>query len=207
MIKFEIWGKTYNLGGATKGVVIVDYDGTLSDGTHRLHLLPTKDLHLTESWSAFNQAAKHDAPISNTIAVVNGLWVSGFAVVVLTGRSDEVEADSHAWLAKHGVKYDYMIMRRATDNRKDTIIKEEVLRAIGLENIVCAFDDSPSVVPFMRSLGITTYQVTEYDKPHAHLGSHGVDKLARNCDHVWNYSACETVKKCIHCGELVELSK
>lgn len=179
MLKFEIWGKTYNLGGATKGVVIVDYDGTLSDGSHRLHLLPTKDLHLTESWSEFNQAAKFDAPISNTIAVVNGLWVSGFAVVVLTGRSDEVYSESVYWLNKYGVHYDYLIMRRHDDNRKDTIIKEEVLRAIGLENIVCAFDDSPSVVPFMRSLGITTYQVTEYDKPRDDLKSHGVGELAK----------------------------
>lgn len=179
MLKFEIWGKTYNLGSATKSVVIVDYDGTLSDGSHRLHLLPTKDLHLTESWSEFNRAAINDTPIQNTIDIINGLWVSGFAVVVLTGRSDEVYEDSVKWLYDHGVKYDHIIMRRADDNRKDTIIKEEVLRAIGLENIVCAFDDSPSVVPFMRSLGITTYQVTEYDKPHSHLQSHGVEELSK----------------------------
>lgn len=177
MINFEIWGKTYRLPTPNKGVVIVDYDGTLSDGTHRLHLLPTKDLHLTESWSEFNRAAMHDTPIRDTIAVINGLWVSGFAVIVLTGRSDEVERESHEWLNYHGVKYDYMIMRRATDNRKDTIIKEEVLRAIGLENIVCAFDDSPSVIPFMRSLGITTYAVTHYEQPHSHLQSHGVEGL------------------------------
>lgn len=176
MIKFEIWGYTYRLGG-TKGVVIVDYDGTLSDGSHRLHLLPKADLHLTESWSEFNKAAVNDAPIKDTITIVNGLWVSGFSVVILTGRSDEVERESIEWLRKHGVKYDCMIMRRPTDNRKDTIIKEEVLRAIGLENIVCAFDDSPSVIPFMRSLGITTYAVTEYEKPHAHLQSHGVEEL------------------------------
>lgn len=175
-MKFELWDQVYHLGSATKGVVIVDFDGTLSDGSHRLHLLPTKDLHLTESWSEFNRAAKHDAPIQDTINVVNGLWVSGFAVIILTGRSDEVAEDSHAWLYDHGVKYDFMIMRRSWDNRKDTIIKEEVLRAIGLENIVCAFDDSPSVIPHFRTLGVTTYAVTHYDKPHAHLASHGVEK-------------------------------
>lgn len=170
-----IWGKTYHI-PVSKGVVIVDYDGTLSDGTHRLHLLPAKDLHLTESWSEFNEAAKHDTPIADTIAIINGLWVSGFAVIILTGRSDEVESESHTWLMNHGVKYDFMIMRRATDNRKDTVIKEEVLRAIGLDKITCAFDDSPNVIKHFRNLGITTYQVTEYDKPHSHLQSHGVEK-------------------------------
>lgn len=174
MFEFEVWDCKYSL-NTPKGVVIVDYDGTLSNGTHRLHLLPTEDLHLTESWSEFNLAAVNDAPFSSTIAVINSLWVSGHAIIILTGRSDEVESESYAWLQRHGVKYDFMIMRRASDNRKDTVIKEEVLRAIGLENIVCAFDDSPNVIRHFRNLGITTYAVTEYDKPHSHLQSHGVD--------------------------------
>lgn len=178
MIKFEIWGYTYYLRG-TYGVAIVDLDGTLSDGKHRLHLLPTKDLHLTESWREFNKAAVNDKPIQSTIDVVRNLWRAGMGVVILTGRSDEVETDTILWLDRHKVKYDWLIMRRAEDNRKDTVIKEEVLRAIGLHHITCAFDDSPSVISHFRSLGITTYQVTEYDKPHAHLQSHGVEDLKK----------------------------
>ena len=100
-------------------------------------------------------------------------------VVILTGRSDEVETETILWLDRHKVKYDWMIMRRAEDNRKDTVIKEEVLRAIGLQHITCAFDDSPNVIKHFRSLGITTYQVTEYDKPHSHLQSHGVEELSK----------------------------
>lgn len=174
--EFELWGSKYHF-STSKPIVIVDLDGTLSDGSHRLHLLPTEDLHLTESWSEFNKAAVGDSPIKSTVAVVNGLWMSGFAIVILTGRSDEVMADTCDWLNYNGIKYDALIMRRKEDNRKDTIIKEEVLRAIGLENIVCAFDDSPNVVKHFRSLGITTYQVTEYDKPHNHIQSHGVEEL------------------------------
>lgn len=176
MSKFELWGNTYHVPTNGNGIVIVDLDGTLSDGTHRLHLLPTKDLHLTESWSAFNGAAIGDKPIQNTIDVVNMLWRSGMGVIILTGRSDEVETDTLIWLDRYKVKFDHLIMRRAEDNRKDTVIKEEVLRAIGLEHIKCAFDDSANVVKHFRSLGITTYQVTEYDNPHAHLQSHGVEE-------------------------------
>lgn len=176
MIKFSVWGKDYEI-NSPKGVVIVDLDGTLADGKHRLHLLPTKDLHLTESWSEFNRAAVDDRPIESTIMVVNGLWVSGFGVVVLTGRSDEVQRETAVWLDFYGVKYDCLIMRRHDDNRKDTIIKEDVLRAIGLDRIVCAFDDSPTVIPFMRSLGITTYAVTEYAKPRSDLQGHSVESL------------------------------
>lgn len=182
MIKFELWGNNYRVPTSGNGIAIIDLDGTLSDGTHRLHLLPTKDLHLTESWSAFNGAAIGDKPIQNTIDVVNMLWKAGMGVIILTGRSDEVETDTLIWLDRYKVKFDHLIMRRAEDNRKDTVIKEEVLRAIGLEHIKCAFDDSANVVKHFRSLGITTYQVTEYDKPHAHLQSHGVDELnSTNC--------------------------
>lgn len=179
-MQFEIWDQTYIMPSRHKGIVIVDYDGTLSDGKHRLHLLPTKDLHLTESWSEFNRAAVNDLPIRSTIAIINGLWVSGFAVIILTGRSDEVMKESVDWLTDNGVHYDHIIMRRSFDNRKDTIIKEEVLRAIGLDNIVCAFDDSPTVIKHMRGLGITTYAVTDYgENIHNHLKSHGVEELKK----------------------------
>lgn len=173
---FELCGNKYEF-TTSKPIVVCDLDGTLSDGSHRLHLLPTENLHLTESWSEFNRAAAGDSPIKSTIAVINGLWVSGFAVVILTGRSDEVRYETCKWLNENGVKFDEIIMRRQEDNRKDTVIKEEALRAIGLDNIVCAFDDSPNVVKHFRSLGITTYQVTEYDKPHAHIQSHGVESI------------------------------
>lgn len=200
MLKFKLWDHVYHV-RADKGIVIVDLDGTLSDGTHRLHMMPTKDLHLTESWSEFNKAASNDAPIRNTIDVVNALYRAGMAIIILTGRSDEVEIDTCLWLDRHGVKYDWLIMRRASDNRKDTVIKEEVLRTIGMRHIVCAFDDSPNVIKHFRSLGITTYQVTEYDKPHAHLQSHGVE-----CLHDWRQQfADDGWVTCGKCGKVEDL--
>lgn len=176
-MQFEVWGNNYEINAIKNKVVIFDYDGTLSDGSHRLHLLPKTDLHLTESWSEFNLAAKNDTPIKDTIAVMNAMYESGYIVIILTGRSDEVYKDSINWLFGNGAKFHTIIMRRADDNRKDTIIKEEVLRAIGLGNIVACWDDSPNVIAHMRGLGLTVYQVIDYDKPHVHLQSHGVDEL------------------------------
>ncbi|WWD14300.1 polynucleotide kinase [Klebsiella phage SmellyBerry] len=160
-----------------RNICIFDLDGTLSDGTHRLHLLPKKDLHLTESWSEFNGASIGDSPIQSTIDVANALYRSGMTVIILTGRSDEVKTETMIWLDRYGVKYDSLIMRRASDNRKDTVIKEEELRKIGLDRIVAAWDDSPNVIAHLRGLGITTYQVCDYgENLHEHLKSHGVDK-------------------------------
>jgi ribonucleotide monophosphatase NagD (HAD superfamily) len=160
-----------------KYIYIFDLDGTLSDGTHRLHLLPKKDLHLTESWTAFNMAAGDDAPIEDTIAVLNALSSRKAVIIILTGRSDEARSITQKWLSDHGVKYDYLIMRASHDNRKDTVIKEEELRKIGLDRIIAAWDDSPTVIAHLRSLGITTYQVCDYgENLHDHLKSHGVEK-------------------------------
>ena len=164
-----------NTVGAGQKVYCFDFDGTLSDGTHRMHKLPTKDLHLTESWLEFNQLSKFDDPIHDTIDVMNSLFDSGAYIIILSGRSDDVFEESTQWLNDAGAKYNYLVMRQADDNRKDTIIKEEFLRYIGLHRITAAFDDSPNVVAHFRSLGITTYQVCDYgDKLHAGLGSHGV---------------------------------
>ena len=143
-----------------KNVVIFDLDGTLADPTPRLHLMPTKDLHLTDSWTEFNKARRGDLPIRDTIAVCNAMWRADCTVIILTMCSDIAEDEARRWLYEHRVFFSYLKMRPHGDNRKDYIIKEEYLRdVVGLENIVAAWDDSPSVVAHFRSMGITTYQV------------------------------------------------
>lgn len=160
-----------------KNVVIFDLDGTIADPTPRLHLMPTKDLHLTDSWTEFNRACLDDLPIRDTIQICNNLCDSGIWVIILTGRSDIAFDETANWLTYYDVNYDQLIMRPHGDNRKDYIIKEEYLRdVVGLENIVAAWDDSANVVSHFRSMGITTYQVAA-DIVRTDLMSHGVEKL------------------------------
>lgn len=159
---------------------IFDLDGTLADGKHRLHLLPTVDLHLTDSWNEFNRASKDDSPIHSTIEVCNIMARAGLRVIILTGRSDIVRAETEAWLERNSVLYSELVMRSHSDNRKDIIIKEEFLRnQVGLENIVAAWDDSPAVIEHFRRLGITTYAVCDYGaaEHRTDLKSHGVEEL------------------------------
>lgn len=181
MIYFNIWGTTYLSNAIMEKVVIFDLDGTLSNGEHRLNMLPKFDLHLTKSWSEFNLAAKNDSPFTDNISVCNAMYDAGFCVIILTGRSDEVWNETVEWLEKHKVSHDMLIMRRARDNRKDTVIKEEVLRAIGLDRIVACWDDSPNVISHLRGIGLTVYQVCDYgEQLHDHLKSHGVEELSND---------------------------
>lgn len=159
-------------------IFIFDLDGTISCGKNRLHLLPTVDLHLTESWIEFNKACVNDKPIHDTINVMNALFNADHTVIILTGRSDHVKNETVKWLEDNNAHYSLLEMRRASDNRKDTVIKEEFLRKIGFHNITACWDDSPSVIAHFRSLGLTVYQVCDYGDTslRTDLKSHGVDK-------------------------------
>ncbi|QFP93570.1 hypothetical protein [Pectobacterium phage CX5] len=157
--------------------VIFDLDGTLADGRHRLHLLPTKDYDKTESWTVFNLAAVDDLPFRDNIHLCNMCArAEGTHVIILTGRSDVAYDITRDWLARHGVEYHDLVMRSQSDNRKDTVIKEEFLRSIGLNNVLCCFDDLPHVAYHLRSLGLTCHLVTHYDTMRTDLVSHGSDK-------------------------------
>lgn len=145
-----------------KSKVIVDLDGTLACGQHRLHLLPSQEnRHRTECWDEFNLACSNDAPITDTIKIVNSLFKQGHEVIILTGRCDVAKDLTIQWLEKHRVHYDRLIMREAGDHRQDIVLKESILREIGIDTILCAFDDLPHVVSHIRGLGITCYHVCE----------------------------------------------
>lgn len=147
-----------------KDTYCFDLDGTLSDGRHRLHLLPSKDIaNRTDSWDAFNLAAGDDMPILDNIRLMNELYQFGKRIIILTGRSDVAKHLTIKWLWEHGCNYNDIIMRPASDHRRDIEFKEEKLKEIGLERIVACFDDLEHVAKHIRKLGVTCHLVTHYD--------------------------------------------
>jgi uncharacterized HAD superfamily protein len=148
-----------------KGIVIFDLDGTLANGKHRNHAIPkAEDAHLTYSWDRHNMLSVDDLPIKDTINVCNMMYKT-HRIIILTGRCVVAEALTIKWLAEHNVHYDELIMRGMEDHRPDTVYKEEELLNIGLDKILCAFDDLEHVAVMIRGLGITCYLVNKYNKP------------------------------------------
>ncbi|AUG88496.1 3'-phosphatase, 5'-polynucleotide kinase [Vibrio phage Vp_R1] len=155
--------------------VIFDLDGTLSCGKHRLHLLPPKELaHINSSWDEFNLAAGADDPIEDNITILKALKDQDYKIIILTGRSATAKKVTEEWLDLHSVPYDDLIMRGSDDDRKDTVIKEEVLRGLmRFFHIVACFDDLEHVAKHIRSLGLTCHLVTHYDNKCLSTSSNG----------------------------------
>lgn len=150
---------------SSEDIVCFDLDGTLSNGKHRNHLVPKpEDAHACSSWEAHYNAAGEDAPIRETIKVLEALSVTGYRIVILTGRCEKSRKLTEDWLARYYVGYDKLIMRSADDERPDILYKEEELLKLGLDNILCCFDDLEHVATMMRGLGLTCYLVNKYNK-------------------------------------------
>ena len=137
-------------------------------GTHRVHLVPKERLDRTESWDAYNRACGKDAPIEDNLALMAALG-KRFRIVVLSSCCDVAKQATEMWFSSEGRPWpDDLIMRSADDHRPDTEFKEAMLRKIGLERILCCYEDNFRVACHLRSLGLTCHVVRHYDSPGEH---------------------------------------
>ena len=150
-----------------KDIIVFDLDGTLRDGTHRAHLVPKENLDRTESWDAFNRACGNDAPIWDNLRLLHSLSRT-YDIVILTSCCDVAQMETVAWLERHLGNSHNLTMRPAYDHRPDTEFKEAMLRKIGLDRILCCYEDNFRVAKHIRSLGLTCHVVRHYDSPGDH---------------------------------------
>lgn len=138
--------------------VIVDIDGTLSDASHRQHLVhgPKKQ------FDRFYDLCHLDDPHEHIGALVNLLRPT-YQVLLVSGRVERTRAMTVAWMRKHYITYDALFMRPDGDFRPDDVLKEEILDRDILPNWhpIMAFDDRNRVVAMWRRRGIPCLQVAE----------------------------------------------
>lgn len=82
-------------------------------------------------------------------------------IIYLSGREEIARSKSEAWLRDNKCPVGPLYMRSKGDYRKDTIVKLELFEANirGRFNVLCVFDDRPSILRMWRELGLTTLQV------------------------------------------------
>ena len=134
-------GLVYDPDPELPAAVLVDIDGTVALMTGRSPY----------DWDRVGS----DAPNQAVIAAVRAMHAAGYAIVFCSGRDEVSRAETEAWLELYvDVPYEALFMRPGGDNRKDAVVKRE---------IVGVFDDRHQVVRMWRALGLTVFQVAEGD--------------------------------------------
>lgn len=137
-------------------IFVFDLDGTLCNIEHRLHYIQNKP----KNWPAFYRACVDDVPVLPILHCAQALVVMGHRVEIWSGRSDEVRAETEAWLNCYPIGYSVLRMRREGDYRADDIVKGEWLDALPPEQRpALAFDDRQRMVDMWRSRGVQCAQV------------------------------------------------
>jgi len=152
-----------------KDLYIFDMDGTISDSTHRTHLISNReDPH---RWKKFTAASKDDPPNEAVLKMLGMIINAGNDVLIFTGRSDEVRADTVLWLKSFVGDYtddffDFdtaLVMRPEKDHREDTVLKmdwyQNLLTEQDRKRLVAVFEDRSRMVKMWRELGVTCFQV------------------------------------------------
>lgn len=142
---------------------IFDIDGTLADGSHRIHHIVRTD-GAPKDWDTYFSLLSEDALIPHMARVARSLSLYT-DIVYVSGRPAEYWSETLAWLRKHDLPPGRLFCRPLGDRRDDHIVKIELLEVIRAEgfNPIMAFDDRTRVVEAWRAAGIPCVQVAPGD--------------------------------------------
>ncbi len=93
----------------TKEIVICGLDGVIALIEHRLHFLHNEEG--VKQWDRFLAACVDDMPNLPLIDRLNQARAAGVPVMIVTGRSAAVRAETVAWLRQWDIGYDGLWMR------------------------------------------------------------------------------------------------
>ena len=129
--------------------IIFDIDGTLAHNVSR---------------SPFDWSKVKEDVVDKAVANVYDLFsLSGFNVIICSGRDEICRQDTLEWLGDE-VPPLKLYMRKTNDYRPDWIVKEEMWRDIAQNyNILFLVDDRQQVVDRARSLGLKVFQVEPHN--------------------------------------------
>jgi len=143
--------------------VIVDMDGTLVDVSGVRHYVEGDN----RNFRAFHEASRFCPPRPEVMAMLRHPSNFGRAVVVVTARDERFERVTRDWLVRNGVRFDALFMRPWGDQRRDTIVKDEIHSQIigsGFRPVL-AIDDRADVGEVWRSHDIPVILVPQPDSP------------------------------------------
>jgi hypothetical protein len=158
-------------------LLIVDIDGTVADGTHRLHYITDPHTHPGETHLTGGKPFVPDFKsfLSPELCAKDTVMPRAFEVlrkfhnkqdcqiVFLTGRSIDLYTTTYEWLRKH-FRYSTLICRPVDDQRVATEYKKDAIIDILAKYkpiITMAFDDDPFMYKIYLKFGIIPFKAPE----------------------------------------------
>lgn len=104
-----------------------------------------------KSWEKFFKYSRRDLPIEAVAQWARNVYDSGeYELVILSGRPDTYGALTVDWLREIAVPFHHIFMRRGSDKRPDTEVKQDILKMMPYANVAFIVDDRQSVVDMWR---------------------------------------------------------
>ncbi len=141
--------------------VIFDLDGTLANIDHRLHFVQNGN----KDWDGFYAACVDDVPKPAIVELALMCDDAGHEIIISSGRSENVRAETVAWLEAHGVPYSALLMRPNGSFVPDQALKKAWLDQGKLgakEDILFVVEDRDRMVKMWRDQGLTCLQVEQW---------------------------------------------
>lgn len=135
-------------------VVVFDIDGTLADVSERVHHVRRKP----KNWAAFFAGIAQDKAIRSMVRLCNLLHDASVRIVLCSGRPERYRPQTVTWLAREGVHYDELRLRRDGDRRSDTVAKREMVADLDPDRVLFIVEDRSSVVEMWRAQGFVCLQ-------------------------------------------------
>lgn len=156
-----------------KDAIIVDIDGTLANCDHRRHFVD--GTHEKQDWKSFYESMTEDTINEWCNFIIEKCCYDevGFlnkSILLVSGRPEEYRELTSNWLIKNNLTFDKkynlysddqedsikLFMRKTSDYRDDTIIKEEIYREHiePFYNVLFAIDDRRKMADLWRKLGL-----------------------------------------------------
>jgi hypothetical protein len=157
------------------GILLLDVDGTIRNGKHRLSLLPTPEEVEAAgdkpniAFTKFNEMCHLDTPMYAVINVANMFKSQGYYTIILTSctHSTHTLDTLLRQLGRWNVQYDAAVMRGECNQLHPVEFKEQFLYASGIVEYngnVIALDDCTNNCNLFREYDILALQVEDYSR-------------------------------------------
>ena len=146
---------------------IFDMDGTLCDvSSIRHHVNPNDPRFSGQKRFDLFHAGSIDCPPNETaVEILRNARADGVATLIVTARKTMWRFHTILWLHEQQLDYDELFMRGDDDNRKDYLVKRDLLDAMRHRyNIVLAVDDNPAVIALWQAEGIPTIRIPGWEE-------------------------------------------